>query len=113
MQGQTPAPGFAPGPSPQIRQSLRTLATKGAWPELLRASLPILASECARAWLDLHRYIWRAGQETGAVAISEAVVGTVKSLLAVRPELRYWTLEDDTGAANPETQQWLDATVLQ
>jgi len=113
MQGQTPAPGFALGPSPQIRQSLRTLATKGAWPELLRASLPILASECARAWLDLHRYIWRAGQETGAVAISEAVVGTVKSLLAVRPELRYWTLEDDTGAANPETQQWLDATVLQ
>ena len=113
MQGQTPAPGFAVGPSPEIRQSLRALATKGAWPELLRASFPILASECARAWLDLHRYIWRAGQETGADAISEAVVGTVKSLLTVRPELRYWTLEDDTGAANPETQQWLDATVLQ
>jgi len=65
-----------------------------------------------RAWLDLHRYIWRAGQETGAEAISEAVVGTVKSLLAVRPELRHWTLEDDTGAANPETQQWLDGVVL-
>jgi type VI secretion system protein ImpA len=40
-------------------------------------------------------------------------VGTVKSLLGYRPELRKWTLEDDTGAANPETQQWLDATVLQ
>ena len=89
------------------------MATKGAWNELLRASLPILASECARAWLDLHRYIWRAGQETGAGAISEAVAGTVKSLLIVKPELRNWTLEDDTGAANPETQQWLDATVLQ
>jgi len=113
MQGTTPAPGFAVGPSPGTRQSLRALAAKGAWPELLRASLPILASECARAWLDLHRYIWRAGQETGADAISEAVVGTVKSLIAARPELRYWTLEDDTGAANPETQQWLDATVLQ
>jgi hypothetical protein len=37
----------------------------------------------------------------------------VRSLLMVRPELRYWTLEDDTGAANPETQQWLDTTVLQ
>lgn len=113
MQGSSPAPGFAVGPGAEIRQSLRTLATKGAWAELLRASLPILASECARAWLDLHRYIWRAGQETGAVAISEAVAGTVKSLLAVRPELRYWTLEDDTGAANPETQQWLDTVVLQ
>jgi type VI secretion system protein ImpA len=81
--------------------------------ELLRASLPILASECARAWLDLHRYVWRAGQETGADAISVAVAGTVRSLLIARPELRHWTLEDDTGAANPETQQWLDATVLQ
>lgn len=113
MQGQTPAPGFAVGPSPEVRRSLRTLAGRGAWGELLRASLPILASECARAWLDLHRYVWRAGQETGSEAISQAVVGTIKSLLAVQPELRYWTLEDDTGAANPETQQWLDGTVLQ
>ena len=112
MQGANPAPGFAVGPTSQIRQSLRSLANNGAWKELLRASLPILASECARAWLDLHRYIWRAGQETGAEAISVAVVGTVKNLLLIRPELRYWTLEDDTGAANPETQQWLDATIL-
>jgi type VI secretion system protein ImpA len=113
MQGPSPQPGFAVGPGAEIRQSLRTLATKGEWSQLLRASLPILASECARTWLDLHRYIWRAGQETGAGAISDAVVGTVKSLLVVRPELRYWTLEDDTGTANPETQQWLDSTVLQ
>jgi type VI secretion system protein ImpA len=113
MQGQTPSPGFAVGPSPEIRRSLRALAGRSAWGELLRASIPILASECARAWLDLHRYIWRAAGETGAEAISEAVVGTVRSLLMVRPELRYWTLEDDTGAANPETQQWLDTTVLQ
>jgi type VI secretion system protein ImpA len=113
MQGPTPAPGFAVGPTSEIRQSLRALAARGAWKELLRASLPILASECARSWLDLHRYVWRAGQETGAEAISAAVVGTVKSLLIARPEIRYWTLEDDTGAANPETQQWLDATVLQ
>jgi type VI secretion system protein ImpA len=113
MQGEVPAPGFAVGPTPEVRQSLRALANRGAWNELMRASLPILASECARAWLDLHRYIWRAGQETGAEAISNAVAGTVRSVLAVRPELRHWTLEDDTGAANPETQQWLDATVLQ
>jgi len=112
MQGETPAPGFAVGPSSEVRQSLRTLASKGDWHKLLRASLPILASECARTWLDLHRYIWRAGQETGAVAISDAVVGTVKNLLIVRPEIRFWTLEDDTGTANPETQQWLDLVVL-
>ncbi len=113
MQGETPAPGFAVGPSAEVRQSLRALANRGDWHQLLREALPILASECARTWLDLHRYIWRAGQETGAAAISDAVVGTVRSLLVVRPELRHWTLEDDTGAANPETQQWLDSTVLQ
>jgi type VI secretion system protein ImpA len=113
MQGGSPAPGFAVGPTPEIRQRLRVLAGKGEWRGLLAASLPILASECARAWLDLHRYIWRAGQETDAQAISAAVVGNVKSLLAANPELRNWTLEDDTGAANPETQQWLDGTVLQ
>ena len=113
MQGEVPAPGFAVGPTPEIRQRLRALANRGAWNELMRVSLPILASECARAWLDLHRYIWRAGQETGAEAVSNAVVGTVRSLLVVRPELRHWTLEDDTGAANPETQQWLDSIVLQ
>ena len=113
MQGPSPQPGFAVGPSAEIRQSLRSLANKGEWCQLLRISLPILASECARSWLDLHRYIWRAGQETGAEAISDAVVGTVRSLLVVRPELRHWTLEDYTGTANPETQQWLDSTVLQ
>jgi type VI secretion system protein ImpA len=112
-QGASPAPGFAVGPAPATRQSMRAMAARGAWHELLRAALPILASEGSRAWLDLHRYIWQAGQETGAEAISAAAVGTVKSLLAYRPELRHWTLEDDTGAANPETQQWLDATVLQ
>jgi type VI secretion system protein ImpA len=112
MQGATPAPGFAVGPTPEMRHTLRTLAARGAWKELLRAAIPILANECARGWLDLHRYIWRAGEETGAGAISAAVVGTVRSLLEERPELRHWVLEDDTGAANPETQQWLDTVVL-
>jgi NAD(P)H-hydrate repair Nnr-like enzyme with NAD(P)H-hydrate dehydratase domain len=60
----------------------------------------------------LHRYIWRAAQETGADALSAAVVGTVRNLLAVQPELRNWILEDDTGAANPETQRWIDSVVM-
>ena len=100
------------GPTPEIRFALRSLAMQGSWGELLRASLPILASECARAWLDLHRYIWRAAQETGSEALSTAVVVTMRNMLAVQPELRYWVLEDDTGAANPETQRWLDSVVL-
>ncbi len=66
IHNQSPDPGFAVGPAPEMRAVLRNLANKGAWGELLEATLPILASECARAWLDLHRYVWRAGQETGA-----------------------------------------------
>jgi type VI secretion system protein ImpA len=112
MQGQSPQPGFAVGPTPDVRFALRSMAQQGAWIELLRASLPILASECGRGWLDLHRYIWRAAQETGAEALSAAVVGMVRNLLVVQPELRYWILEDDTGAANPETQRWIDSAVL-
>ena len=112
MQGQPPQPGFAVGPPPDVRFALRALAQQGAWGELLRASLPILAGEYARAWLDLHRYIWKASQETGATALSAAVVGTIRNLLAVQPELRHWILEDDTGAANPETQRWIDSEVL-
>jgi type VI secretion system protein ImpA len=112
MQGQSPQPGFAVGPTPDVRFALRSLAQQQAWGQLLRTSLPILASECGRAWLDLHRYIWRAAQENGAEALAAAVVGTMRNLLAVQPELRYWILEDDTGAANPETQRWIDSTVL-
>lgn len=112
MQGQSPQPGFAVGPTPEMRSVLRSLTQQGAWPQLLRVALPILASESARAWLDLHRYIWRAAQETGADALSAAVVGTVRNLLAVQPELRNWILEDDTGAANPETQRWIDSVVM-
>jgi type VI secretion system protein ImpA len=110
-QGALPEPGFAVGPSSEIRQSLRTFAVGGAWVELLRAALPVMAEPCARAWLDLHRYIWRAATESGATALAAAVSGTLRELLRLRPEIRNWTLEDDTGAANPETQAWIDAEV--
>jgi type VI secretion system protein ImpA len=111
-QGPTPQPGFAVGPSYEVRQSLRTLAMQGAWTNLLRAALPVMADPCARAWLDLHRYIWRAARESGAAPIAAAVSSTLRGLLTDRPEVRHWTLEDDTGAANPETQAWIDAEVL-
>jgi type VI secretion system protein ImpA len=111
-QDASPKAGFAVGPSSEIRQSLRALALQGTWVDLLRAALPVLAQPCARVWLDVHRYIWRAAQETGANELATAVTGTVRELLAVRPEVRHWTLEDDTGAANPETQSWIDSEVL-
>lgn len=111
-QGALPDPGFAVGPSSQTRQSLRAFAVGGAWVQLLRVAIPVMAEPCARAWLDLHRYIWRAAKESGASALATAVSGTLRELLTLRPEIRHWTLEDDTGAANPETQAWIDSEVL-
>jgi type VI secretion system protein ImpA len=112
MQGGSPGTGFAVGPSSETRQKLRGLAVECLWSDLLRTALPVLTEPCARAWLDLQRYIWRAAQESGAWALAAAVVSTVRGVLAERPELRHWTLEDDTAAANPETQAWIDAEVL-
>jgi type VI secretion system protein ImpA len=111
-QGASPEPGFAVGPGSDIRQTLRGLTLKGSWADLLRAALPVLAEPCARVWLDLHRYIWRAAQETGANVLATAITGTLRELLTVKPEVRNWTLEDDTGAANPDTQSWIDKEVL-
>jgi type VI secretion system protein ImpA len=111
-QSSNPDPGFAVGPSSEIRQSLKTFSTEGAWPDLLRISLPLMAQPCGRAWLDLRRYIWRAARETEAYAIATAVTGSLRSLLAEMPDVRHWMLEDDTPAANPETQVWIDAEVL-
>ena len=112
MQGAEAEPGFAQAPGSEVRSRLKSLATAGEWSELLRAALPVLAEPCGRAWLDVHRYVFRAARETGAIAIAGAVVGSVRGLLAERPEVRGWMLEDDTPAGNPETQAWLDAEVV-
>jgi type VI secretion system protein ImpA len=111
-QGASPEVGFAVGPSSETRQKLRALAVECNWNDLLKAALPVMAEPCGRAWLDLQRYIWRAAREMGAWPLADAVVSTVRSTLAARPELRHWTLEDDTATANPETQAWLDAEVV-
>ena len=111
-QGASPEAGFAVGPSSETRQKLRALAVECEWRGLLQAALPVMAEPCGRAWLDLQRYIWRAAREMGAWPLAEAVVSTVRVTLAERPELRHWTLEDDTATANPETQAWLDAEVV-
>jgi type VI secretion system protein ImpA len=111
-QGGSPPFDFAVAPSTETRQTLRRLANEGNWDELMRISLSALGDRSARAWLDLQRYIWRAARGAGNEAIAIAVVGTVRALLKDIPEVRGWTLDDDTPAANAETQQWIDAEVL-
>ena len=63
---------------------------------------------CGRGWLDLQRYVFRAANEMGYYQIASAIRAEVNGLLADYPALRQATLLDDTPAANPETQAWLD-----
>ncbi|WP_263379315.1 type VI secretion system protein TssA [Granulicella paludicola] len=103
---------FAVAPPTEVRQAMRKLAGESNWTELMKLCIRTLPEPCGRVWLDLQRYTWRAAQGAGNETLAKIVVSTVRSLLTDLPTLRTMTLSDDTSAANPETQQWLDAEVL-
>ena len=100
-------------PPTEVRQNLKRLALDGLWEEVLGAAETAMASPCGRGWLDLQRYVVRACEELGGYyePIALAVRAEVKGLLGDFPQLRSSTLTDDTPAANPETQSWLDGLV--
>jgi type VI secretion system protein ImpA len=91
---------------------LKRLAAESNWEELLTAALAAAGAPCGRAWLDVQRYIWRASVNAGYSAIASTVVSSLQALLKEMPDLRHWTLDDDTPTANAETQQWLDEEVV-
>ncbi|MGH9585810.1 MAG: type VI secretion system domain-containing protein, partial [Acidobacteriaceae bacterium] len=111
-QGSSASYDFLASPPTETRQTLKRLASEGNWEELLHTAISAAGEPCGRAWLDVHRYIWKASYETGYNAISASVIATVQSLLADIPELPTWTLDDDTPTANPETQRWLEEMVI-
>ena len=111
-QGSSASYDFLVSPSTETRQNLKKLASESNWEELLRAAVAAVGEPCGRAWLDVHRYVWRAGYETGYSAISASVIATLQALLRDIPELPAWTLNDDTPTANPETQRWLEEMVI-
>ena len=74
--------------------------------------LRTMAEPCGRVWLDLQRYAWRAAYANGQYGVATAVASTVRALLVDVPGVRAMTLDDDTPAANAETQAWIDAEVL-
>ncbi|HEY4358168.1 MAG TPA: type VI secretion system protein TssA [Acidobacteriaceae bacterium] len=103
---------FAVAPETETRRQIRKLANQSNWNELASVCIQTLSEPCGRAWLDLHRYVWQAAQGSGNEALANAVTSTVRSLLMDFPAIRTLTLDDDTSAANSETQQWLDAQVM-
>lgn len=111
-QGSSPSYDFLVSPATEVRQTLKRLAAESNWEGLLTAALAAAGAPCGRAWLDVQRYIWRASVNAGNSAIASTVVSTLQALLKEMPDLRHWTLDDDTPTANPETQQWLDDEVV-
>jgi type VI secretion system protein ImpA len=111
-QGSSASYDFLVSPSTETRQTLKRLASDGHWEELLCVAIAAVGEPCGRAWLDVHRYIWKASYEAGYSAIAASVVATLQSLLKDIPEIPTWTLNDDTPTANPETQRWLEEMVL-
>jgi type VI secretion system protein ImpA len=111
-QGSYASYDFLVSPSTETRQNLKRLASESNWEELLNAAVAAAGQPCGRAWLDVHRYVWRASYEAGHGAISASVIATLQALLKDIPELPTWTLNDDTPTANPETQRWLEETVI-
>lgn len=111
-QGSYASYDFLVPPSTEIRQNLKKLASEQNWAELLTAAVAAAGEPCGRAWLDVHRYIWKACYENGNTAVAATVITTLQSLLRDLPEITTWTLSDDTPTANAETQRWLEEMVI-
>jgi type VI secretion system protein ImpA len=95
-------------PPTGARQALKKAANDSDSPQVLELGESAMGLPCGRGWLDLQRYVFRAANELGYYQIASAIRAEVNGLLADYPALRQAGLLDDTPAANPETQAWLD-----
>jgi type VI secretion system protein ImpA len=111
-QGNSPAWDFLTPPVTESRQNLKRLSAEENWDDLLSEAIAAVGEPCGRAWLDVHRYIWRASTEAGYYAIAATVIATLQALLKDIPEIPAWTFSDDTPTANAETQRWLEEAVI-
>jgi len=101
-------PNLLEAPPTQIRQALRKAANEGNAQQVIEIAESAMAMPCGRGWLDLQRYVYRAAYDLSYYQIQAAVKAEVNGLLADYPSLRKAVLLDDTPAANPDTQAWLD-----
>src|ERR1035437_9378728 len=95
-------------PPTGARQALKKAANDSDSPQVLELGESAMGLPSGRGWLDLDRYVFRAANELGYYQIASAIRAEVNGLLADYPALRQAGLLDDTPAANPETQAWLD-----
>jgi type VI secretion system protein ImpA len=101
-------PNLLEAPPTEIRQALRKAANDGDAQQVIELAESAMATPCGRGWLDLQRYACRAAYNLGYYQIQAAIRAEVNGIIADYPGLRQAVLLDDTPAANPETQAWLD-----
>ena len=94
-------------PPTEVRSQLKSLAAAGQWAAVLELAESAMAAEYGRGWLDLQRYSVKACEALGHQHAARTILCAVRHLLTDYPHLPKSTLTDDTGAANPETLQWL------
>ncbi|HEY5062455.1 MAG TPA: type VI secretion system domain-containing protein, partial [Gemmatimonadaceae bacterium] len=102
-------PKLLEAPATGVRTNLKGLLLDARWPQLLEACEVVMGSPHGRGWLDLQRYALTACESLGSDydAVSAALRGALRSLLADMPQLVDMTLMDDTPTANAETRAWL------
>jgi type VI secretion system protein ImpA len=102
-------PAVLEAPPSDLRKQVKRLALENHWRELLELAESAMALPCGRGWLDLQRFVIEAcaalGEEYRTIAI--AIRSEIRALLRDLPHLMEATLNDDTPAANIETQAWL------
>jgi type VI secretion system protein ImpA len=96
-------------PPTELRRHLKKLLLEKKYEELLDAAESAMALPCARAWLDLQRFVVEAcdGLGGGYEAIARAIRSELKALVTDIPQLLDATLMDETPTANAETRAWL------
>ena len=100
--------GSLVAPSGDVRVTLRNAAGANNWRLVLDVAEAAMSHLTGRGWLDLQRYSVRACDELGYTAAAKALRSELKCFLADFPQLPKAILNDDTGAANPETLAWLE-----
>jgi type VI secretion system protein ImpA len=94
-------------PPGEIRAALRRYSQAANWKQVLETAETAMSQGFGRGWLDIQRYAIRACEELGYKNAAKALRSELKALLADLPELPNLIMQDDTGAANPETIAWL------
>ncbi len=95
-------------PAGDVRVSLRNAANAQNWRLVLDVAEAAMSNFTGRGWLDLQRYSVKACDELGYTNAARALRSELKCFLLDFPQLPKAILDDDTGAANPETLAWLE-----